>query len=686
MREKIKLFLPILILSSLLLYGCFDTPEDFYAPKYDISIDIPVTERGYTLVEAIDKGDTSFVRYNYNPEFPRRLYYVDNSITIDPVQVGDNLNVADLATSFSQSIGKIVINDPQPVQAEILVEQWSTATTGSLMIFPQSQGEPVVQFETIPQFEQVTLSGGFLTFTILNRLPIEIEMRGFSVTNVIDGTSVADTNGIFPIAPNNGTVDITFWVGGKAITNQMQFKGILRTDGSTGVVQIPSDAGTVVTTSFSDLVIKSAVAPLPEQEPFTKDSTFVIDDSTFIKEASFYRGFFQLKFTNNFDMDIRTQITLNNLLKPDGSPFVANVNIPRGEVRYIPSDVNSPENIAGWSIQSESGNPENTLSYSVVVNTEAASDPRRIATTDSIGIDVIMNQLYFESVNGIIKPTTFALDPTSFNFDLGDLKDTFTFDLVNFNNPDISLLLRSSANIDLQLDANLEGSNSSQTESLPLNGISIAGGGESTVHLRDYGLKTLINSFSGTLPEVFSLSGNALINPTYTTGSITRNDSITGNVGIEIPLNLAIEGGEVLDTVDINFGDVDEEEIAKMNFGQVTIEMENEVPIDIIFIAQVINEFDQVVLTLPVPARSEPLTIPAPQVDSEGEVVSAGTVTQVIDLYQDEIQELLNNEKMIIKMQLATPPLGSPQPVKFRTTDEIRLKIYASASYKIDFK
>ncbi|GJQ62468.1 MAG: hypothetical protein SCALA702_15210 [Melioribacteraceae bacterium] len=684
MKEKIKLFLPILILSSLFLYGCFDTPGDFYAPKYDINIDIPITERAYLLQEAIEK-DTAFVRYNYNPTFPRRLYYVDNSITIDPVTVGDNLKVDDLSTSFSQTIGTIKINDPAPVTAEILVEQWSNATTGSLMIFPQSQGDPSVQFEQIDAFEEVSLSGGFLTFTITNRLPVAIEMRGFSVTNVVTQTTVADTNAIFPIAENGGSVDIQFWIGGKTITNQLQFDGTLRTDGSLTPVQIPNDAGTVVTTTFSDLVLESARAPLPEQDPFTKDSTFVIDDSTFIQQANFNAGNFQIKFTNNFDMDIRTEITLNNMFDSNGNPFTANVNIPRGEERYVPSDPDNPQSIAGWSIQSLSGNPENTLSYSVLVNTESTTDPRQIATTDSIGIDVNMSGLVFESVSGIIKPTFFALDPTSFAFDLGDLEETFEFGVINFDNPEILLTLNSSANIDLDLSANVTGTSSTQTESIALNNIGIAGGASTQIKLSDYGLKNLINSFTGSFPNTFTIDGDALINPNFVQGSVTRNDSITGNVGIEIPLNLAIEGGEVIDTVEIDFGEVDEDEIAKVNFGQLTIEMENEVPIDIIFQADVINEFGAVVLTLPVPARSPALTVPAPTVDSEGEVVSAGTVTQVIDLFQDEIQELLNNEKMIIRIELATPPLGSPQPVKFRTSDEIRLKLYASASYKIDF-
>ena len=100
MFRKFFNLLIIIFINVFLLSGCFDAPNDFVVPSWDVKLHIPVANKTYTLKEAIDK-DTTFVHSYTNPENLGLLYFGDNQ-PIEKITLGDNLSVDPFSASASE--------------------------------------------------------------------------------------------------------------------------------------------------------------------------------------------------------------------------------------------------------------------------------------------------------------------------------------------------------------------------------------------------------------------------------------------------------------------------------------------------------------------------------------------------------------------------------------------------------
>ncbi len=674
----------LLFLSVLLFTGCPEIPEDIQGPTIPIEINIPVTVRTYDLLEGVE-GESK-IQWSDDSADPKygELIYVDQK-TIETIFVEDNLNISGFSTSSSQTLGSVKINDPEPTEAAIMVEDWTAdVTSGSNQIFPENLGDVVIDFEPIDQFESATFDDGILAINVENRLPVDLEIRGMEIRSKEDQTVFVSTTEQYDLEPLADTT-ITFNLAGKRAFGDMEYAGVIYSPGSGGqIVQVPSDAGTIVNVAFSDLAIRRAIAILPAQDPVTKDSVAVVDDSTYIETAKIASGSFELVYSNYMNVDMIGELTIANLKKPDGTSYVKTISAQAQQNGAVPA-----EDLSGWEISTLTpGVATNELEFSVVITTLESTTPVLLHKNDSINVMINFADLTFESFDGRIKPTEFDIEPTSINFDVGDLTNTFEFQQLNLDEPNIILNLASSADVELLLNGELTGSNSTQQETMMLNDILISGGGVTRVELLDYGLDDLISSFSGGFPETFSLEGATVINPNYIDGGVARDDSVYGSYDIEIPLSLGIIGGTVVDTIDVETGDVDDEDIEALNYGKVTIELVNEVAVGIRFTGKVLDEFGNVTLEVPprplLPHNEQAILVNAPEVDAEGNVISAGSTVQEIELFGDEIKKFLGQPKLAIEIELMTPPAGSDTPVKFKTTDKIYFKVYATASYNLE--
>ncbi len=674
----------LLFLSVLLFTGCPEIPEDIQGPIIPIEINIPVTVRTYDLLEGVE-GESK-IQWSDDSADPKygELIYVDQK-TIETIYVEDNLNVSGFSTSSSQTLGSVKINDPEPTEAAIMVEDWTTdVTSGSNQIFPENLGDVVIDFEPIDQFESATFDDGTLSINVENRLPVDLEIRGMEIRSKDDQTIFVSTTQQYDLEPLADTT-ITFNLTGKRAFGDMEYAGVIYSPGSGGqMVQVPSDAGTIVNVGFSELAIRRAIAILPAQDPVTKDSVAVVDDSTYIETAKINSGSFELVYSNFMNVDMIGELTINNLKKPDGTSYTKTISAQAQQNGSVPA-----EDLSGWEISTLTpGVATNELEFSVVITTLESTTPVMLHKNDSINVMINFADLTFESFEGRIKPTDFDIEPTTINFDVGDLTETFEFNQLNLDQPNIILNLASSSDVELLLNGKLTGANTTQQESMSLDNILIANSGVTRVELLDYGLDDLISSFSGGFPETFTLEGASVINPNYLDGEVTNSDSVYGSYDIEIPLSLGIVGGTVVDTIDVETGDVDDEDIEALNYGKVTIELVNEVAVGIRFTGKVLDEFGNVTLTVPprplLPHNEQAILVDPPEVDAAGNVISATTTVQEIELFGDEIKKFLGQPKLAIEIELMTPPAGSDTPVKFKTTDKIYFKVYATASYNLE--
>ncbi len=675
---KLKVIFTVLLVVGF-FNGCVDIPDDFVAPTWDVQIHVPVTKKEYTLKDAIEK-DTTFVKWYTNDENAGLLYFSKEQ-AIETISLNNNLAVDGFSASFSQVIGSVSLDFPAVIQTGIYVEDWTTdVTSGSTQVFPEQEGNVAIGFKGYESIKQATFEEGQLSVTLLNNLPVTITIRGFEIRNADDKSVVAQRSNAqsdwVDIPPlTQWTIDTPFDLSGKTLSDSLEFAGVIYTPGSGGEdVTIPSEAGTQVAAVFSNLVINSATAPLPPQS-FSFDNSVVFDDSTKLEQAVIKEGSVRILINNNIGVDLNADVSIANLLDLNNNPYQLNVFL----ARYEQNKVIEIPSLAGWKIGTAGSQLTNELQYSVNVTTVSSDEPVTVSKNDSISFDFEFGRLEFESISGQLKPTVFAMEPSEFEFDLGDFENSFLFNEINFEKAELSLLLNTSANLDVRLDGEISSTNGTQTNKLALENISIP---SSEPVLLD--LAPLLNGFSSQLPNLFTVSGSALINPDYKIGSVSVYDSVYGSVSFEIPLNVSIKGGSFIDTVEVDLGDISEEEIDKINYGKVYITLTNEVPIELSFSGEIVDENYNSVLKLPPEYNSiTKISVPAPQVNGSGDVVSAGKITQEIELKGEDMKKFLHNPFVIVNFNFETPGENS-QPVKFKISEKISFSIKAEAGYKVE--
>lgn len=677
---------------SLALSGCFDEPKDFYGPSWDVEMNVPLTEKTYTLQDAIE-NDTSVVKWYQNTgdaDKDGQLYYSDQT-RFERITVDDNLNIDGFNTRFSRKVGNVTINDVDLINTGIDVNEWSNVEAGELRVFPESTGELDIAFQRIEAFNSVTLESGVMVIDVLNRLPVPIELQGLQIVNARSGTIVAERSQTIAI-DSFATETLNFDLTGQ-IQDSLKYVGTIYSPGSDGnVVEVPNEAGTEVTASFENLVIERVVAALPAQDPITLDSTFAIDDSTQIEEANIQQGSFNLTFNNYMDVTVDATLTINSLKRDDGSTYSRDITLQRNERDKV---VEVPD-MEGWAIDPQGG-LTNELNYFVEVNTRETQEPRTIAKNDSLTAQINFQQIFFQDVKGKIKPTSFQMETTSFGFDLGEFENNFNYTDINIDNPNILLRLFSSAEVGFNIEGTLEGSNGSQQESIQLN-INIPGDNNQTVvDLSDFGLKQMINSFSNQLPDTFDIRGNTVVNPQFNVGSVSRNDSVSGNVDIEIPLNIGIEGGAFKDTFDVDLGE-DRQDIldaidstdgngGKLLEAMLTIELTNKIPADISVTGAVLDTLtnDQIVQLPPPYNEITEIVVDPPEVDDQGNVTAASETAQDISFQGEDAVKFVRNPRLMLNVLIETASFNDQtNPVKFRITDEISVRVFGTVNYTVD--
>jgi len=197
---------------------------------------------------------------------------------------------------------------------------------------------------------------------------------------------------------------------------------------------------------------------------------------------------------------------------------------------------------------------------------------------------------------------------------------------------------------------------------------------------------TALNSFTSAtneIPDQFFISGYAVVNPgpPYATGTVKQSDMIEGTGTIEIPFDLRIPNATFTDTTKSPVID-DSSTASKLDnvdSGQVVIEVNNGLPIQMSLITQLIDTVThQVVMTLP----TDSIVIPAANdFNSDGTVRTPIFSTNKFTLTHNQAVEL-GRSYMKFNFRVATPP--NQQTVPFTKNNTISLKVSANLAFRVD--
>lgn len=676
-RYSLNYFLILII--GLTQFYCFDKPDEFVAPVWDAEVNIPITSKQFELLEIVEK-DSSLLKASDDAANLGLIYFGDNQ-AISAFSLEDDLKLDGFETGFNQKLGQINVDVPIPAASEIRVEDWTTeVTSGSYQVFPEQEGNVTIDISGIETVESILADEGDLSLFIVNRLPVEIVLRGIVIRNQDDGSIVAerpssDPSQWIPIAPLS--VDtIMFSIDGLRISNSLQYEGTIWSGGSGDQeVQVPEEAGTTILALFENLVIGAATAQLPIQN-FDYSGSVLLSDSTRIEEAVIEDGSGEIIIDNNIDLNIALNVVFQNLFDTNDRQYELSVYLNKNEKdRRI-----SLPSLSGWRITSiEPGTTTNELSYSISAVTDSTGEVSTITKNDSVIFDIQFDDLELSSFEGKLKPTTASLEESSFKLDYGDLNENLNFAELNFKDAAFVLNLQSSADVNIEINGEILGNNGLITVTEPIENIIIPSEEPVKVDISE-----LINGFTQVLPDSFSLKGAALLNPYYQIVSVANGDSIFGDIEFEIPLNVGISAGSFKDTFEVDLGDIDADDINRLNYGEVTFEIINSVPVGLIVKSAILDSNFNKVLDIPTPNNSqEYIEVPKPEVSENGEILGSESITQTLVVLGDDIQKLINNPYMMLDVSFSTSGENN-LPVKFKTTNKISFDVRVKAEYRVD--
>lgn len=657
--------------------SCVDLPEDLTMPRWDATLNIPLVDSVYTLFDAIE-GDSQFVT-NSDGQNNDLIYYTDKD-TIDKIEIGENLTTDGFSTNFSQEIGQISVDEIQPVEVKLDLEEWTNGyiTYGEMTVPPHSNTSRM-QFSKIDQFEEVEIESADLILEAINDLPVNLELSDIIIRNSSDKSIIAQTQTENLFVEKNTNESIILKINQKIVLNDVEFIGIISTPGSNGeTVNIPQNSNTGLKLYLENVVINRAVAKLPQQSPFLLEDIFQIDDSTYISDAIISSGNFSMNIVNNLPIDIEVNIDIPSLYNKNSTNYSLSILVRAEQTKLIEEN-----SLNGWQIKT--GSEINELEYFASFKGLKSDNAVEIASEDKVDIDLQFNEMVFESVSGQIKPTVFAIEKTEFELDMDEINNKLDFTGIKFSElTDININLESTAAIDMILNGKLLISNGSISEEISLDNVVISPSGGTIINLNEFGLIDALNKFSNKLPTSFELTGKSIVNPGYKKNMrVSSNDFIDGEVSINIPLDFSLSNGKIRDTMEVDLADIDDEDVESINSITLTMELENNIGAELELSGWIQNKQGERLLDiLPEYNDLSSISIPAAGVDENGFTNAPTTHKQDLIIKGEDVTKFLNKPDLIFDINFATSESG--KLVKFRSTDNIRYKLYGIVTYEVN--
>ena len=431
---------------------------------------------------------------------------------------------------------------------------------------------------------------------------------------------------------------------------------------------------------------RAVLAAIPPQT-LADDSPvlFPLTDSTRIARVSIGSGTMTLDASSAVGVPVVVRFRFDDLYAPSGQKLADSIALPaygRG-TRTI--------SMAGMSLRSGDGS---LLTYLRIVSTVSLYDgsggiPVTLSRDDRFTYRLRTSTVELDSMVGVIKPTAVPIDD-DIALDWRDLGGNFRASLV-LPSATLQFIPDASPGIPLLMDLRLEAprANGAGIATLPFpNDAYKADGGAVVFDQAQVG--SFLAQIVEDLPPAVRLAGSVVLNPYYDTSrrvSVGRNTTVAGDIDLSVPLTLSIRGGAVLDTAVI--GDttsdgtvdrwLDEQTLEALNSGQITIDVENALPLSFTLKFVLLDISGQPLLDLPQAAVDSIRVSPA--LMANGAVVSPSRTQVVMNLDSDEVRRINPSMYLRFAVNMQTP---GPGLVTFRASDRLTVRSWAQFSYTVD--
>lgn len=691
MKTAIKLtsFIIVLTCIAALVSSCNLTTEPT-APNWDVSLNIPIAKKNYTLYDILEKKSSSISHYTSGTN--NNLLYYSQSQSIDKIGLTDKLNIEPFSKSASETIGTINIS-ADSVTTNVSPQTINPALVPGLpVIVPPINNTPVsVNFSAASQFQSLTIQSGALDLSFTNHFssPVTLSISDIFIKNSGTGEILVQHAAAIVISPQ-GTASVQSIpiTPGVLVKNQLSLECNISTTGSGGqVVTIPNNALTIKTT-LHDIQVTAATAKIPQQNPIMVNGTVDVDGGSAqpnkFQNVILKGGTLNVSISNNLDLDATATFTIDNLKNPQGQTFTSTNTIPRKQTVNIFNNLS----LANYSIVSLSGSPTNQVSYHVNFQIFTTSDYRTVSSGDGVTGTISLNSLSVKEFQGQLKPTVVNSTRSSISLNVKDIQNKLNFQQINLKNPKVELHIKPTANIEFSINGTVQarnkiGQRSVMTLSSRTLNTTLITPSDSVITLNPDSVSNFFSKFSQ-LPDSLIVYAGGTANPNYKTVDVRNTDVFSGNSKLELPLEIGISGAEISDSVKVDLSKDDRDRINDVNSVGATLKISNGLAAAMSFTGKMYDQYNNFLMYFPPQTAGQDtvISVNGAATDGNGNVVSKADQTITVNIGKSDANKISRAAYMRVKLKLNTSAAGN-QPVRFKTDDTIGITASGSTNYHV---
>ncbi len=633
------------------LYGCsLQSPE---SPSWDTEIVVPLVNHHYDMLELVDRIAEDALTYDSTGQISLTI-----NQEIDTVAVDAGLSVADLSTGFSETLGMIELQAPDPVSEQILLEDHIPLILGDV---PATGISSIKQLPQISEIETATIESGVLIITVENNFGLPLDSVTIAIIDDETSSQIGVTSfagGIADGKTKSEVIDLS----GKTISDSFSFDAYLHTPG--GTLFILSENSVNITVEFSNMItVSSATARIPSQVK-SYDQSVSFTDNNVITLAEIGDGQIEIQVDNVTNLSAELDVLIDQFTL-GGVPLSFTVSLLPQQSEFVTRD------LSGYTFAPVEGEDHPTVNVEMNVSLPGSGqDAVQVSASDNFAVNITVDNVTFRSVSGVIQPTEVEIDPITESVEIPDGFESFSL-----TSAVLTMTLHSAVNFPSEIEIHLEGDAGQTLDiSRTLTLGTVENPGITSIVVDD------LSDFLNPIPSEITVSGQATVGDGVTHGSVTENDFVWATVEITSPLEMTI--GETEFESDINkadLDDIDDEDTDRLNSGIAYIHLTNHLPLAATLTVYLggdsLTLFDDPEVILgPVEVRSG-------TVGESGLVIDSIGSDATLSLTREELQ-VLNNNTLYVGQVIAFSGTDG-QTVRIVSSDYIDIQAYISVNVRL---
>ncbi len=634
----------VIILAFLTLIQC--TVKKPEAPTWETNLTVPLVNKTWDMAELIDRIDQENLMTDSagNPFF----FY---QTVLDTVAVEGSFSIADAADTIAESLGVVQLSPFGGAQVSVDLNDYFALQLGVIppISFDISQNLP-----PMGEFATLTVESGYMLVTIVNDFGLDLDTVIVTLNDLQLGGPIAVYNVPGGITAGDVRVD-TVDLGGKTVSNELGLNLHCHTPGATSFSSADKYLAAAVSMPEGPQV-SSATAQIPGVMREFSDAVTIASDHQ-LQSALLGSGEAVLDIENNTNIPVTLAITLDDI-KNGGSPLTINQSISAGQTGQFIYD------LSGYAIEPADQIMPQALSVSVTATIDSSGTQLvTFNAGDKISVSTGVRNMSLTSVQGILAPTTATFDNVQQSVEIPK-----GFDGVQLTSAVMYLEIENSVDIpgSFALTIDGDGRQKSLAGSI-LRGTPLS---PTTTLIIDDNLADFLNP----VPELLTVSGNAVFGDGVSPGSVNADDFITASVTIRSPLEMIVESTTFdgdWESSDLDDGTVTDI-VNNTNEATLHLTISNHLPVGMS--AQVLLSRDSATLYSNPEVALGPMPVAAGNLTAEGTVESAVESEAVVSLDADQVRVLAAKPFWI--GQVFTLHSSDGETVKFSPGDSFAVSGY----------